>query len=80
MRRGDLTDEQWQRLEPLLPPEKPRTGRPNDPGLRSLDTRLGIYDLVQWVMEGQIPGVCLCRDRDLGRLGDSQQLLGYWNP
>src|SRR4051812_30124717 len=31
MRRGDLTDEQWQRLEPpLLPPEKPWTGRPNE--------------------------------------------------
>jgi transposase len=29
MRRHDLTNEQWQRLEPLLPPQKPRTGRPN---------------------------------------------------
>jgi transposase len=28
-RRHELTDEQWQRLAPLLPPEKPRTGRPN---------------------------------------------------
>jgi transposase len=27
--RGDLTNEQWERLEPLLPPEKPHTGRPN---------------------------------------------------
>jgi transposase len=26
--RHELTDEQWARLEPLLPPEKPRTGRP----------------------------------------------------
>jgi len=25
----DLTDEQWARLLPLLPPQKPRTGRPN---------------------------------------------------
>src|ERR671933_867638 len=24
-----LTDAQWRRLEPLLPPERPRTGRPN---------------------------------------------------
>jgi transposase len=24
-----LTDAQWQRLKPLLPPERPRTGRPN---------------------------------------------------
>lgn len=29
MGRGDLTDEQWQRLQPLLPPHKPKTGRPN---------------------------------------------------
>lgn len=30
MARGDLTDQQWQRLEPLLPPQKPHTGRPNE--------------------------------------------------
>ena len=29
MRRNDLTEAQWRRLEPLLPPERPRTGRPN---------------------------------------------------
>ena len=29
VRRGELTDEQWARLEPLLPPQKPRTGCPN---------------------------------------------------
>ncbi len=28
MGRGDLTNEQWERLKPLLPPQKPRTGRP----------------------------------------------------
>lgn len=28
MHRGDLTNEEWQRLEPLLPPQKPKTGRP----------------------------------------------------
>jgi transposase len=28
MSRDELTDEQWKRLEPLLPPQKPRTGRP----------------------------------------------------
>jgi transposase len=27
--RYTLTDEQWQRLEPLLPPEKPAIGRPS---------------------------------------------------
>jgi transposase len=29
LRRHELTDEQWEQLEPLLPPQKPRTGRPN---------------------------------------------------
>ena len=29
MRRGELNDEQWERLRPLLPRQKPRTGRPN---------------------------------------------------
>ena len=26
--RGELTNEQWLRLEPLLPPQKPQMGRP----------------------------------------------------
>lgn len=30
MRRGELTDKQWKRLEPLLPAQKPKTGRPNN--------------------------------------------------
>lgn len=30
MRRGELTDRQWKRLEPLLPAQKPKTGRPNN--------------------------------------------------
>jgi transposase len=29
MGRGDLSDQQWQQLEPLLPPQSPKTGRPN---------------------------------------------------
>jgi transposase len=29
MNQGDLSNEQWQRLEPLLLPLKPRTGKPN---------------------------------------------------
>jgi transposase len=28
MNRGDLTDQEWARLEPLLPPQKPEVGRP----------------------------------------------------
>jgi transposase len=30
MGRFDLTDRQWRRLEPLPPPQRPRTGRRND--------------------------------------------------
>ena len=29
MVRGELTEKQWQQLEPLLPPQSPETGRPN---------------------------------------------------
>jgi transposase len=28
MNRGDLTNAQWERLQPLLPPQKAKTGRP----------------------------------------------------
>ncbi len=28
--RGELSDQEWERLEPHLPPEKPETGRPNE--------------------------------------------------
>jgi transposase len=28
IRRHELTDEEWDRLEPLLPPQKPKVGRP----------------------------------------------------
>src|SRR4051794_15442178 len=43
MRRGDLTDEQWHRLEPLLPPEKPHTGRPNEDHRQILNGILWIH-------------------------------------
>jgi transposase len=28
MNRGDLTEREWERLQPLLPPQKPKVGRP----------------------------------------------------
>ena len=37
MRRRDLTEAQWRRLEPHLPPEKPRTGRPSEDHRRILN-------------------------------------------
>ena len=35
--RGELTDGQWARLRPHLPPEKPATGRPNADHRRIID-------------------------------------------
>jgi len=48
MRRGELSDEQWQRLEALLPAQKPRTGRPN------LDHRQVINGIL-WVLRTGAP-------------------------
>ena len=42
MKRGDLTDEQWERLQPLLPPQKPKTGRPNEDHRRIINGILWI--------------------------------------
>jgi transposase len=48
MGRFDLTDRQWERLEPLLPPERPRTGRPNDDHRR-------IVNGILWVLRTGAP-------------------------
>ncbi len=37
MNRGDLTNEQWERLQPHLPPQKPATGRPGGDQRRLLN-------------------------------------------
>lgn len=42
MGRYDLTDAQWERLEPHLPPEKPWTGRPNHSHRRMINGMLWI--------------------------------------
>ena len=46
--RGDLTDDQWQRPEPLLPAQKPRTGRPGK------DQRTVINGIL-WVLRSGAP-------------------------
>jgi transposase len=51
MGRGDLTDQQWQQLQPLLPPQKPGTGRPGK------DQRT-IINGILWVLRTGAP----CRD------------------
>ena len=43
MARYELTDTAWQRLEPLLPPRKSRTGRPNHDHRRILHGILWIH-------------------------------------
>ena len=48
MGRGDLTDQQWQQLQPLLPPHKPTTGRP------AKDHRT-IINGILWVLRSGAP-------------------------
>lgn len=48
MRRYELTDEQWTRVEPLLPSRKPKTGRPNS------DHRQ-IMNGIIWVLKSGAP-------------------------
>lgn len=42
MNRGDLTNAQWAGLEPRLPPQKPKTGRINQPHRRVINGILWI--------------------------------------
>ncbi len=46
--RGDLTEEQYQRLQPHLPPVKPHTGRPNIPHLL-------VINAIRWVLRTGAP-------------------------
>ena len=43
MRRDELSDEQWEQLQPLLPPQKPRTGRPAEDHRRIVSGILWIH-------------------------------------
>jgi len=47
-KRHELSDEQWQQLKPLLPPEKPETGRTN------LDHRTVINGIL-WILKTGAP-------------------------
>ncbi len=42
MRRYELTDAQWEQIAPLLPPRKPRTGRPAEDHRQVLNGMLWI--------------------------------------
>jgi transposase len=48
MRRYELTDEQWEKVAPLLPAQKPKTGRP------SLDHRQVVNGII-WVLKSGAP-------------------------
>ena len=48
MSRFELTDKQWERLKPLLPPQKPRTGRP------ARDHRQ-IVNAILWIIRSGAP-------------------------
>ena len=48
MKQRDLTDDQWARLKPLLPPQKPKTGRKN------LDHRR-IINGILWILRTGAP-------------------------
>jgi transposase len=52
MATSDLTDAQWDRLRPLLPPQKPPTGRPAN------DHR-AVLDGILWVLRTGCPWRCL---------------------
>ncbi len=48
MNRGELSNEDWEKLKPLLPPEKPRTGKPNH------DHRLVVNGIL-WILRTGAP-------------------------
>jgi transposase len=47
-KRHELTDEQWERIKPLLPPQKPSTGRP------AIDHRR-IINGILWILKTGAP-------------------------
>ncbi len=59
--RGDLTDQQWRRIEPLLPAQKPRIGQPSK-------DHPAIINGILWVLRTGAPWRVLPRDMALGQL------------
>ena len=48
MKRHELTDQQWERLAPLLPPQRPKRGRPNHDHRRVLNG-------IRWRLKTGVP-------------------------
>ena len=51
MNRGDLSNEQWERLKPLLPTQKPHTGKPNNDHRQKAGIRNQIFTQLQALAE-----------------------------
>jgi transposase len=80
MARGDLTDKEWARLEPLLPPQQPQ-----EPGGQYPDHRQVINGIL-WVLRTGAPGrdlperygpwqTCYCRFRRWSEQGIWKSVL-----
>ena len=57
----ELTDAQWAALEPLLPPQRPATGRPNN------DHRQVVEAMVWLARTGRPGATCLWTIREFAR-------------
>ena len=75
MGRFDLTDRQWARLQPFLPPEKPHTGRPNHDHRRILNRR--ILNGILWVHRTGAPWRDLPEER-YGPVGTVSSRFSRW--
>lgn len=77
MRRKELTKEQWERLQPLLPPQKPHPGRP------AVDHRRILNGIV-WLLRTGAPWRALPARYGPGRTVASRfsrwQKAGLWDP
>ncbi len=52
MEKQELTDAQWERLRPLLPPQTPRTGRP-------ANNHRTVLNGILWILRTGSPWRCL---------------------
>jgi transposase len=76
MERHELTEPQWERLQPLLPPQKPHTGRPKK------DHRLILAGII-WVLRTGAPWANLPtrlgRWKTVASRFDRWQQAGIWD-
>ncbi|NER91356.1 transposase [Moorena sp. SIO3A2] len=55
MNRGNLSNQHWERLKPLLPQQKPHTGKPNK-------EQRTVINRILWVLRTDTPSGDLPRD------------------